>query len=164
VDSSTSWRFADVGLRSADWESAGFDDATWPSGLPQLGYGDGDETTLLNSGPDTARHLAAYFRTSFEVTEVPQTLALELAADDGAVVYLNGVEILRDNMPAGAITNTTKSLISRSGADENLLRTFTLDPALLNLGTNVIAVEVHQSSNAGAADLTFNARLAGFGA
>ncbi len=162
LDSSTNWRFADQGVRSPDWESVGFDDSSWPSGRPQLGYGDGDETTLLNAGPDTARHLAAYFRSSFEVTEVPGTLDLLLAADDGAVVYLNGVEIVRDNMPAGAITNTTRSVVSRSGAEENLLRTFTLDPGLLTLGTNVIAVEVHQSSNAGAVDLTFNARLAGF--
>jgi hypothetical protein len=161
LDASTAWRFADQGVRWADWESAGFDDSSWPSGLPQLGYGDGDETTLLTAGPDATRHLAAYFRTSFQVTEAPNSLTLDLAADDGAVVYLNGVEIVRDNMPAGTITNTTRSVVSRSGADENLLRSFTLDPALLNLGTNVIAVEVHQSSNSGAVDLTFDARLGG---
>jgi hypothetical protein len=64
--------------------------------------------------------------------------------DDGVVVYLNGVEIKRDNMPAtGNITYNTSALLSPDF--ESTYRTYANIP-LTNLvnGTNVIAVEVHQ--------------------
>ena len=44
-------------------------------------------------------------------------------ADDGAVVYVNGTEVVRDNLPAGSVTSLTRSATGRSGTDENAART-----------------------------------------
>lgn len=157
----TAWHYDDLGSAPSDWISGTFDDSGWPAGIPQLGYGDDDESTVLSYGPSASdKHLTYYFRSSFEVGEVPAQLALLLAADDGAVAYLNGVEVVRDNLPAGEITATTRASSTRSGGAENALRPFTVDPALLVPGINTLAVEVHQDLP-GSSDVTFDAQLTG---
>jgi hypothetical protein len=76
--------------------------------------------------------------------------------DDGAVVYVNGTEVFRSNMPGGTITNSTLASSAISGAEETTWFTNkTASPALLMTGTNVLAVEVHQGS-ASSSDLGFN--------
>lgn len=37
-------------------------------------------------------------------------MELALLVDDGAAVYVNGVELLRQNFPAGPLTNTTNAI------------------------------------------------------
>lgn len=49
-------------------------------------------------------------------------------------------------MPAGTITATSRAVAGRSGTAENAVRTFSIDPALLRDGRNVLAVEIHQDS------------------
>ena len=73
-------------------------------------------------------------------------LQVQLLRDDGAVVYLNGTEVLRDNLPAGTITHTTLALTAVGGADERTYFAFTVSAAYLVEGTNVLAVEVHQAA------------------
>jgi PKD repeat protein len=161
AEATTRWRYRDTGSPPSGWASAGLDDTAWSEGLPQLGYGDGDESTVISYGSSSSsKHLAYYFRTRIEVTRIPDQLALELAADDGAVVYVNGVEAARDNMPAGTVTKATRASSGRSGGAENALRHFDLDPALLSVGTNVVAVEVHQVSPS-SSDVSFDANLTG---
>src|SRR5205085_343378 len=51
-----------------------------------------------------------YFRTKFVApsnTPASGTLIMNQFNDDGAVFYLNGTEILRNNMPAGNVTYST---------------------------------------------------------
>ncbi len=91
---------------------------------------------------------------------MPDGLELNIAADDGAVIYINGVEAGRDNMPSTAISNTTRASSGRSGGAENELRVFSLNAALLHTGTNTIAVEIHQDTPT-SSDLTFDADLKG---
>jgi Calcineurin-like phosphoesterase/Purple acid Phosphatase, N-terminal domain len=84
-----------------------------------------------------------------------------LLCDDGAVVYLNGVEIYRQNMPAGTILYST--FASAAAGDpgvpaETAWTPATLNPASLIVGTNVIAVEIHQNSLT-SSDISFNLRL-----
>jgi hypothetical protein len=71
-----------------------------------------------------------------------------------------GVEAFRSNMPAGPITFTTLASTDVSGAAENTFVTASLNPALLVNGTNVLAVEVHQSSPT-SDDLSFDLELIG---
>jgi Domain of unknown function (DUF5122) beta-propeller len=164
VGGETTWHYLDLGVRPEAWQSAGFDDSTWSVGLGSFGYGDGDERTVVASGPAPRMwYPSSYYRTTFEVGELPTALTLKLAVDDGAVVYLNGEEVARDNMPAGAAGNTTHASVSRSAAQEELLRVFVLDPEALSEGTNTLAVEVHQALGDGS-DLTFDARLFGVSA
>ena len=157
----TTWRYDDAGTTpSGTWTAADYADRSWRSGAAQLGFGDGDEATTINGGTAQAPRVTSYYRTTFSAAERPSSLTLRLAADDGAVVYLNGVEVLRDNMPSGAITAETLATRFRAGADEDWLRTFTLDPSLLQVGNNTIAVEVHQAKG-GLTDGSFDARLVG---
>jgi hypothetical protein len=160
LSAAASWRYLDGGIAPpASWTGAGFDASGWSGGPAQLGYGDGDEATVVSYGPSaTQKHITTWFRTTFNATGVPDTLTLRLLADDGAVVYLNGIEVARDNLPAGTITPTTRASTGRSGADESVQRSFSLPPTAVVVGTNVLAVEVHQDS-ASSSDLSFAASL-----
>jgi len=80
--------------------------------------------------------------------------------DDGAVVYLNGVEVARGNMPGGAINYLTTASSAVSDSDEYRFSDFTVGANLLNDGTNVLAVEVHQSSGT-SSDISFDLELEG---
>ena len=160
LDANTSWRYlAGPSAAPAGWQQPGFADGAWPAGRPQLGYGDGDETTVVPFGPSAAdKWRTTYLRASFNLAARPASATLQLLVDDGAVVYLNGTELVRDNMPAGAVTYGTFAATNRSGTAENQFRTFAVDPARLAVGTNTVAVEVHQDA-VNSSDLGFDARL-----
>src|SRR5215210_8710358 len=88
------WRFLDNGSdQGTAWRNPGFSDSTWRSGPAQLGYGDGDEATLVASGPSAAKYITTYFRHQFPVASPVTDATLRLLRDDGAVVYVNGVEV-----------------------------------------------------------------------
>ncbi len=157
LGSTNSWRYWEQGTRPTDWHTVGFDESGWPTGLPQFGYGDGDEQTVLDR-PGQA--MTAYFRNTFQVPEVPDTATAQIVADDGAVIYVNGQEVARDNMPAGPIGNDTRASTTRSGGDENAQRPYPVPVSVLHVGTNTIAVEVHQS-NPDSSDISFDLDLVG---
>ena len=142
------WRYIDDGSnRGTSWRSVSYDDSGWRRGDAQLGYGDGDETTVIRKGPVGDRHITSYFRRSFflaDASAIP-SLELELRRDDGAVVYVNGTEVVRSNLPGGAITHDTPALKAVNGRAENRWLRYKLDPGLLRDGENVVAVEIHQS-------------------
>jgi hypothetical protein len=154
------WAYLDTGVAPpANWTTSAYNDAAWARGPAQLGYGDGDEATVVSFGPSaSSKYITTWFRTTFEAIGPVGTLTLRLLADDGAVVYLNGTEVVRDNMPAGTITPTTRASSNRSGSAETALGSFSLPPSLVQAGTNVIAVEVHQDSGS-SSDLSFLASL-----
>ena len=89
---------------------------------------------------------------------MPSALTLDLLDDDGAVVYVNGVEVARDNLPAGTVTGATRASANRSGAAESEIHTFSIPPSLVHTGTNTIAAEVHQDAPT-SSDLSFQAAL-----
>ena len=74
------------------------------------------------------------------------------------VIYLNGVEVVRSNMPAGTVTYTTRATTAIGGADESAWLQAPIDPSLLVAGTNVIAVELHQQSPT-STDISFDLEL-----
>jgi len=163
VNAQTTWSYWDQNSRPIDWQKFGFDDSTWATGGAQLGYGDGDEQTVISYGPDpTHRYITSYYRAHFNVTSIPtDRVELKLIADDGAAVYINGVLMQRDNVPDGTLTQTTLASTNRSGGPENAARPFSINPAQLNVGDNVIAVEVHQFSQT-SDDVSFDAELTGY--
>ena len=70
----------------------------------------GDESTVVGYGPNAAaRYITTYFRRTFVVANASlfQSIDLRVIRDDGAVVYLDGQEIVRSNMPTGTITPST---------------------------------------------------------
>jgi hypothetical protein len=157
----STWRYLDDGSNQGTaWTGAGFSDGAWKSGAAELGYGDGDEATVVGYGPSSSsKYVTTYFRKSFSVTSASTYtgLTMRIERDDGAVVYLNGVEVSRLNMPGGAISHTT---VASTTATENALDTVSIPPARLVEGTNVIAVEIHQASGA-SSDVSFDLELKG---
>src|SRR4029079_4171965 len=126
---------------------------------------DGDETTIVNGGPAANRFVTTYFRRAFLVNDPSgfTNLSLQVLRDDGAIVYLNNVEVFRSNMPAGTVNYLTYASSVVGGADETT--TFygtTLSPSLVTNGLNILAVEIHQA-NPTTTDLSFDLELDGLG-
>lgn len=159
------WRFNDSGADPGDgWKEADFDDRLWAAGRAELGYGD-SPTTTLSFGPDpNNKRVSAYFRLPFDVPalESVATLRLRVWRDDGVVVYLNGLEIARNNLPTGVITSSTYALATISDVDEAQPIEFVVPVARLANGINVIAAEVHQDRPV-SSDLRFSLELAVLG-
>ena len=83
-------------------------------------------------------------------------LTLDVRVDDGAVIYVNGTEVKRVNMPEGTVTNNTnaKSNVSLGAAKKNLA-TVSVPRDVLKDGVNRIAVEEH-ANYAGAVSVSFD--------
>lgn len=162
ISAGSSWKYNDSGANlGTAWRARTYTDTGWPSGLAQLGYGDGDEATAISYGTSTTnRRITYYFRRSFTVANPASLTALTMryVRDDGAVIYLNGVEVVRSNMPAGTIGYTTRATTAINGAAESAWQEAPLDPALLTAGTNVVAVEIHQQSPS-STDVSFDLEL-----
>jgi hypothetical protein len=158
----SSWKYSDTGTDpGTSWKNADFSDTGWKTGTAELGYGDGDEKTVISYGSDVNnRYITSYFRTSFTVKDKQKfgRMTLMLKCDDGAVVYLNGIEIQRYNMPAGDIIPGTLASTSITGTAESAFQSFTVGTEALAEGNNVIAVEVHQAA-ANSSDLSFDMEL-----
>ncbi len=163
VDKGALWKYLDNGTnQGAAWKEVGFDDSGWASGNAELGYGDGGETTVISYGSDANnKYITYYFRHEFNVTNPDESLELklEILRDDGAVVYINGKEVKRSNMPANAfIYYDTKASGEVSGSAEGTYYEYTISSAYLVSGTNLIAVEVHQYTNT-SSDISFDLKL-----
>jgi hypothetical protein len=164
IPKGSDWKFIDGGeIPAADWASITYDDSKWRMGSAPFGYGHTDVATGLrgtNGQPPTA-----YFRKMFYVPDPSffHNLALNLILDDGLVIYLNGKEIARLNMPTGAITPGTSALTPISGAAARACRSININDALslLEVGQNVLTAELHAARNANLIDLTYDLELAG---
>jgi hypothetical protein len=163
IPAGTVWGYLDTGVDPGpSWTSPDFDDRAWRTGPAQLGYGDGDEATVVSFGPDSNnKHMTTWFRRRFFVADARavQGLMAGLVRDDGAVVYLNGAEVWRDNMPAGPVTATTPANNAIGGSAESAWLTKPLNPTTLVSGTNILTVEIHQNTNS-SSDLSFDFSLA----
>jgi secreted PhoX family phosphatase len=157
-----SWKYLANGTdQGTTWKSESFNDTAWSSGNAVLGYGNGDETSKIGFGTDAAnKHITTYFRKTFTVADTAgyKALELNLIRDDAAVVYLNGTEVLRSNLMAGALTYQSTAVNFIEDADENTPVTAYINKQLLKQGVNTIAVEVHKY-NRTETDLRFNLGL-----
>lgn len=155
------WHYFDQGAAVAGWNAVGFDDSAWPSGPGPLGYGDTYQITTLGYGPDPENK---YMTTNYRATVDLHAAAaiteayVNLNRDDGAIVYVNGTEVVRVNMPDGDVTDATLASAATSGANEGQYWRYDIDPATLSEGGNTVAVEVHQASIA-SSDLGFDLEL-----
>lgn len=150
------WSYLDTGVdQGAAWYGVGFDYSTWASGNAELGYGDGGEATVVSFGGDSAnKYPTTYFKKSFTASAsdaANATLVMRALRDDGMVVYIDGVEVWRDNMPTGIISYTTLS--SSTISEPEWIEFKILN--ILSAGSHEISVEIHQRS-AGSSDLSFN--------
>ncbi|HMJ92095.1 MAG TPA: CotH kinase family protein, partial [Candidatus Acidoferrum sp.] len=133
-----------------------FIDTAWLSGPAELGFGDGGEATL-----NTAGFVTYYYRHSFNVpvASAITNLRVNLKVDDGAVIYLNGVEAYRRNMDTGVVTSAT-SAPGTAADDGSGFHPKSISAGMLQSGPNVLAVEVHQAG-AASSDVSFDLELIG---
>gem|GEM_PF-378434 len=151
------WKYHNLGQDlGGAWNQPGFDDSAWPSGPTELGFGDGDEATVIDGGPSSARFPTIYFRRAFAATNVSMitNLICRLKRDDGAVVWLNGQRLYMDNIAGDPVLYST--LATQAAPDDGAnWNEVNIPPTALVEGTNVLAVEMHQSS-ATSSDMSFN--------
>ena len=156
------WKFLDDGSnQGTGWREFDFDDSGWQEGRGQFGYGDGDEWTEISFGDDSNRkHVTTYFRHEFEIEDVENIDEgkLRLLRDDGAIVYINGIEVTRSNMPGGNVNYRTHASSVVGGASESTFIDYSFDRNALRQGRNVIAVELHQANNS-SSDVSFDLEL-----
>ncbi len=163
ISKSSEWKYLDDGIQvPQDWTNIGFNDASWNQGLAQLGYGDGDEQTVISYGNDpNNKHITAYFRKTFTIDDpalYTGQIMLNVLKDEGAVIYLNGTELIRLTMPAGTINNETLAYHTVGDPEEDDFHLVVINTDQLIQGENVIAVEVHQR-DASSSDLSFDLEL-----
>ena len=151
------WRWSTGTDLGTAWRSPTYSDSTWRSGAGQLGYGDGDERTVLPYGSNASnRYPTAYFRTSFSVANPSTVTGLTLTGvfDDGFIAYVNGTQVARVKMPSTTVSYRTLA----AGWAENEVVTLAVPASVLRAGTNVLAVEVHQRT-LDSSDLSWDASL-----
>ena len=145
------WAYLDdEGDLGTAWRSPNYEPNGWPVGPAEFGFGEGDEATAWTPG-----QITYYAIHQFDFSGVkPASLSISIKADDGAVVYLNGVELLRDNMGDGIITAATPAASWKGTADEVFVD-YTVPAVALRDGMNLLAVEIHNVWS-GNADLSFD--------
>ncbi|HWB19973.1 MAG TPA: metallophosphoesterase [Phycisphaerales bacterium] len=153
------WEFWDQGYYPGDgWNAPGYVEIkTWSASSTQIGYGDGDEITTAFYGPDPDnKYITTWFRREISIPDpsIYSSLRLAILCDDGAIAYINGIEVFRTNMPSGPVSINTLASSDVSGAQEATLYETLVNPCLLRAGANVVAAEVHQSSPS-SPDLSF---------
>ena len=148
ISAGSEWRYLDNGTdQGTAWKEPLFADANWNYGGGKLGYSD-NPTTTLSFGPNAgAKYITYYFRKQFTVANtalLADSLQINLVRDDGAIVYINGTEVVRSNMPSGTVNYTTFSSAIVDGTDESNYFSFRIPQNILVNGINTIAVEIHQ--------------------
>ncbi len=167
------WRYFDLGtaptnIAGRTWKDVGYADGAWPSGAATLGFAGSTPTAPVATttrrfvtGTSGTQVTTTYFRHTFDLaaTNRMTLLNMTMMRDDGIIIYLNGAEILREYMPAGQVDYSTSASVTVGSADQtNLLARTASITNLLRLGSNTVAVEVHQC-NAASSDLYFDLSL-----
>ena len=147
VDSGSSWVYR-VGSDRAEseWKTRSWLGGAWSRGKAPLGAGSVNVETEVNTFFGTPMSIYARKDVTLTKEQAQQYLKLTTYADDGTVVYVNGKEVARKNMPQGRISANTPATQRPESQNAQL---FSVDvPAeYLREGRNAIAVEVHANSH-----------------
>ncbi len=174
-DVTNSWKYSVSNFDGINWTALGFDDSNWPGG-PGFLWADSRganatiplETTQMPTNPVGGWPFPTYYlRTHFNFGQNPvgATLTFSNYLDDGAVFYLNGVEIYRAFMaPSPTVISNADVSISyycRDTGNATCPFVFSITGDLLTnllVGDNVLAVEMH-NYKLNSPDVTFGAAL-----
>ena len=153
VSNTDTWKYEDSGtsLDGTGWNTTDYNDNSWKSGAAPLGYGK-TQTTELTQYLQTY-----YFRKSVTLDNVPTSVTMDYVIDDAFIIYVNGKEAGRYNLPSSGVTYyTNASTYANNNPDSG---TMTLDASLFRKGNNVIAVEVHNFLNPSSTDILWQAAI-----
>ena len=157
--------YDDNELPSANWVSSDDRDNLWKTGISPLGYGDDIVKTVISFGEDlNNKQITKFFKKSFRIENPFNFLMykLNVQRDDGIVIYLNGYEIWRNNMPQGEILLVYTKAANLVFNTENELTYVTkiLSPEDFVYGINTLSASVHQA-RVESSDCLFNLELIG---
>jgi hypothetical protein len=166
------WRYDQQGIdRGTAWIALGYDDSGWTSGTQLFDVSTTPRTALPNgvavsttlqltsvSSSFTTNNLpTSYLRTHFNLPTAPGNITRlhgRLLVDDGAIIYLNGVEAYRQGVLAG----TAFSAYGNGAIGTADYQAVELQRSALREGDNVLAVELKNNA-ATSSDLTFGLEL-----
>jgi hypothetical protein len=160
------WKYNDIGEDlGSSWRAPNYDDSWWPSGRGVFAFENNAVITALSNtvlsltNASGAQFITYYFRTSFTLTNSPSDVLLVSSnyIDDGAVIYVNGLEAFRFNLPEGPLSSSTLAS-SANPLGEGVPFVSNLPSGLILQGTNTIGVEVRQNSMA-SSDVVFGVQL-----
>jgi hypothetical protein len=153
---------------STSRNQSAYPDSSWSSGPGLLGFaGSSPQNSVTTttqryvSGGSGEQVNTTYFRSTFtlDTTNEITSLVFQLLRDDGAVIYINGVETTRHNMPTGDIAYSTFSAGITGSENQTSYHVIEItDTSSLVAGENTIALEVHQC-NSGSSDLYMDLEL-----
>jgi len=162
IENGDQWSYYDKGYLTSQWYKS-LNHEHWKSGYSPLGYGDRLITTSINYGDDkNDKDIIKYFSKKITITDVSKFKGFEfrLQRDDGAIIYVNGKELYRDNMPDGHISHKTKSIDVIDGDEEGKFYVKIFTSSIFKNGDNTISIQVHQC-NPYSSDCIFSLELIG---
>jgi uncharacterized repeat protein (TIGR03806 family) len=161
----SAWRYNQTtSYDGINWTAPGVNDAALPVGSGVLAVEDSVNSYVQSRTATTLTigRRTYYFRTSFNFTGHTDGIVLTFSnlVDDGAVFYLNGKELRRIYLPQppAAITYTNLATNHEATAFETFTVSGPLVETNLVQGNNVLAVEVHQTTDA-STDIVFGSAL-----
>jgi len=129
------------------WKTTVFNDGAWNSGAGGIGYGDGDDNTVIGNT------ISLYLRKTFNIIDTTHIAeaVFHMDFDDGFVAYINGVEIARNNVTGNPPSYLQGAASSREALayQGGLPLSFVIDKQLLSSalvpGNNILAIQVHNT-------------------
>lgn len=161
------WRYRNGLTYPADdttgksWWDIGYndgDDGEWLTGATPIGFGDNDDATVLN---DMQRnYLSLFARKEFTIAPgaIPSAITLRCYHDDGAVIYLNGIEAGRFSVDPGPVSFPPPSGFANNHEADWTEITVSGAAAFLVEGTNVIAIH-GLNANINSSDFSLDAAI-----
>ena len=152
------WKYLEGNFEpDTNWRELTFNDSSWIQGIGGVGYGDGDDNTIIN--PVTSLYLRNVFVIN-DTSEISEAI-LNVDYDDAFVAYLNNVEIARSNIGSigdhplytqGSSSLHEAQMYQGGSPDQFIINTQLLNNTLLQ-GNNILSVQVH-NDNISSSDLT----------
>lgn len=164
LDWNANWRYNEAQLDLGDnWElSSHAVGENWFSGTAPLGFETGALDIPLNTNiqrPSTNGGKAVYFETDLTLSAAQldgiDVIQMSHQIDDGAIFYLNGVEIERYKMNDEP---TDWETLANAGGEAVLVTGVEIPASMFVVGNNRLSVEVHQNTT-GSSDIVFGMKL-----
>ena len=156
----SNWRYrrgtSEASAPISAWRDPDFiEDASWEDAFTVIGYGDGDDDTLLDDM--RGNYSTIYLRKEFVVPAdgVPSRLLLRCYIDDGAVVWINGVEVARFSVSSGDKFHDSTGNSHEGAWEEELINNA---GNIIVGGTNVVAVHA-LNATLNSSDFSFDLEL-----
>jgi hypothetical protein len=148
----STWKYDDRNVDpGAQWMTPDYDDSAWRSGAAQLGYGDGDERTVLQQSSPSQP--SVYFRKEIFVDGTVEAASLKVLFDDGFAIWVNGTPVLSRN-----VSSTAHSAYANLNSSDNAQVEASIPASPFVSGFNTIAVMVKQVADS-SSDVSFDLEL-----